>query len=249
MSDEALTAKLNWEAEGIRFSAFPPPSVNFEVRPLWEALTGKPPEEVQERPQLGLRNEFGPFLDDHLFVTQQPARIDIVFGVHPQKNELEMPSVGQYPRVAQAHIEVAGKWLRIAPSLGRIAFAPTLLHRVASVEEGYKRLRELLPRLPLDEGARNMHWQINRPRPSKSVNGVTINRVSKWSLVTLQRMQIAAGTEGLALSQPTTSISACKLELDIYTDPVEPLPAERLGQLLDELIFAAKEISEQGDIS
>lgn len=250
MSDQAPTAKLSWEAEGVRFSAFPPPSVNFEVKPLWEALTGKPPEEVQERPQLGLRNEFGPFLDEHLFVTQQPARIDIIVGVHPQKLEiLDLPSAGPYHRAAQAHAEVVRKWLKMAPSLGRIAFAPTLLHRVASVEEGYNRLRELLPRLPLDDGAQNMNWQINRPRGSKIINGITINRLSKWSLVTLQRMQIAAGAGGVAVSKSTASISACKLELDIFTDPIEPLPAERVGQLFDELIVTAQEISERGDIA
>jgi hypothetical protein len=43
-------------------------------------------------------------------------------------------------------------------------------------------------------------------------------------------------------------MSACKLELDIYTDPIEPLPAENLVPLLDELIATAKEISERGDI-
>jgi hypothetical protein len=241
-------AKLSWEAEGLRFSAFPPPSVAFELKPLWETLVGKVPEEVQERPQQGLRNEFGPLLDDHFFVTQLFSRIDFILAVHPQKAfGLEVVSVGPYERAEKAHVELAKKWLKGAPSLGRIAYAPTLVHRVDSVEQGYKVLRELLPRLPLDEGAQSLLWQINRPRPSKVVNGVTINRLSKWSVTTQQRMQLLPETQ-IVFSGPVSTMSACKLELDIYTDPIEPLPAENLVPLLDELIATAKEISERGDI-
>lgn len=249
MVSGAPSAKMKWDAEGIRFSAMPPPSVAFELKPLWEAVVGKAPEEVQERPQQGVRNEFGPFLDDHFFITQLFSRIDLIFGVLPQKAvELDLVSTGPYERAERAHVELSKKWLKVAPSLGRMAYAPTLVHRVSSVEEGYACLREMLPRLPLDDGARNLLWQINRPRPSKVVKGITINRLSKWSVLTHQRMHMAQ-EGGLMFSSPVAQSIACKLELDIYTDPIEPLPAETLLPLLEELIATAKEISERGDVA
>jgi hypothetical protein len=252
VSNGAPSAKLIWEAEGIRFTALPPPSVAFEIKPLWESLVGRAPEEVQERPQQGLRNEFGPLLDDHLFIAQHASRVDFILGVHPQKAAgQDTISVGAYERAEQALVEVVKKWLRIAPSLGRIAYAPTLLHRADSVEKTYELLRRFLPKLPLDEGAKNVFWQINRPRQSKVVGGFTINRLSKWSSMTQQRMQFstAAGEEQALYTGPKVSTHYIRLELDLYTDPIEPLPPETLEGLLDELVSAATEISEKGDVS
>jgi len=247
VSTSVPSAKINWEAEGIRFTALPPPSVAFELKPLWEGLHGKAPEEVQERAAQGLRNEFGPFLDDYIFVTQQLARTDFIFGVHPQKvPTMEFISTGTYARVEPTFVELVKKWLKSAPSLGRIAYAPSLVHRVATVEQSYDVLRGVLPALPLDN-AKNVLWQVNRPRPSKVLKDITINRLSKWSAFTLERFQLVQ-EGGSMMPGAKTSAHGVKLELDIYTDPIGPLPTECLAPLLDELVDAVNEISENGDV-
>jgi hypothetical protein len=248
--NKTLPAKqVSWEAEGVRFSAFPPPSVVFELRPLWEQLVGRPPDEVQERPQQGVRNEFGSFNAGHLFITQQLSRIDFIFGVHPNvaAANADLPSVGNLDKAADAHREVVTTWLSVAPSLGRIAYAPTAINKVKSIEDAYALLRQLLPRLPIDEGVRNMFWQINRPRRSKILRELTINRVSKWSALSMQIMQIQSES-GKVLSNVESSSHCSKVELDIYTEPFTPIPAESLSPLFEELVSTAYEILADGDV-
>jgi hypothetical protein len=244
----APSAKIDWEAEGVRFTAFPPPSVTFEPKPLWDSLLGKAPEEVQERPAQGVRNEFGPFLDDNLFLTQQLSRIDFLLGVHPQKAPtMDFVSTGRYARAEPAFSELVKKWLKSAPSLGRIAYAPMLVHQVESVEKSYDVFRHLLPALPVDDKARNVLWQVNRPRASRILKDITINRLSKWSCFTVERFQLVQDTKSF-VPGPMASVHGIKLEFDIYTDPIQPIPAECLTPLFEELMSAVNEIIEQGDV-
>ena len=129
MSQASAAQTIAWEVDLLRFSAFPPPSVAFKPAPVWERLVGRPPDEVQERPQQGLRNEVGAIAAYSLFVTQYLNRTDILYGVSPSSSQAAFVTMGNYRDVAEAFLQTTLKWLATAPTLGRLAYAPSLFYR------------------------------------------------------------------------------------------------------------------------
>jgi hypothetical protein len=242
---------LAWEAESVRFTAFPPPSVAFDIAPIWERLMGGPPQEIQERPQQGLRNEFGAFGEHYLFLTQQLGRFDIIFAMHPEKaaTSADLVSIGPHEETTNKLSDVVRRWLKIAPPLGRLAYAPVLIYRAENQEAGYRTLQKLLPGLPIDPvNSRNLLWQINRPVRSKVLRELTINRLAKWSLFRKEMLQIIPERTGMiAGAGPVTF--AVRLELDIYTEPFSPIPAESLERLYQEIAEHAQQLIAHGDVT
>jgi hypothetical protein len=251
--DRPARAAVAWEAELLRFTAFSPPSVTFEVRPLWEQLAGRAPEEVTERPQEGFRQEVGACGENHLFVIQQPSRLDIIVGVHPARTaalvESRLISMGEYDRAASEHTAIVHRWLASGPALGRIAYGPVLIHKVPDKEEGYRALQNMLPRLPIDDPAssQDFFWQINRPRASTVIQELRVNRLSKWTVIRVQRVNVAVDV-GRSDVRRLPELAAVRLEIDLSTEPVRPLPSEDLPRLFDEMRALALEIMERGDV-
>jgi hypothetical protein len=242
--------ELALQAETLRFSAFPPPAVAFEPAPLWERLLGAPPEEIQERPQVGLRNEFGKINENHLFVTQQTARFDIIYAMHPDKMALTgaLVTIGAYEGTAQFLSSIVKNWLKIAPTVGRLAYAPNVVYPAPSHEASYELLQKLLPRLPIDPvNSAGMLWQINRPRRSKVLPELVINRLTKWSAIKTEHVQMPLQAKG-EIVPSGSPIFAARIEIDVNTEPTIPIPAESLQSLFDELRTIAEELMQSGDI-
>jgi hypothetical protein len=240
-----------WEAESIRFSAFPPPSVHFEISPIWERLTGKRPDDVQERPNQGVRNEIGSLDGEFAFYAlSQLTRLDLVIASKPTASATEgLISIGPFERAEAALLPFIADWIRIAPTAGRLAYAPIVLHRVKSVQEGNEMLHRLNPALPIDPAnSRDIFWQINRPLPSKTLPELTINRLTKWSVLKSQRVQISTDISAVVASTPMEPFFAVRLELDLYTEPITPIPAESMQALLTELSGHSREIVQRGDV-
>lgn len=251
MSEQRIaTSDIQWEAESLRFTAFPPLSVSFEIQPLWGRLVGRSPEEVSERPQQGLRIETGALGERQLVVSQLPSRLDIVLGAKAGiANTLEIPfiSLGAYESAVEPHATLIRKWLSTAPAVGRIAYAPIVLCRVNSKEEGYRLLQQLLPQLPIDPvNSQDLVWQINRPRSSKVVSEVKIYRLQRWTVLRRQKLDFVSAPAQTTVI-PTMQEDAVRLELDISTEPPGPLPSEALTGLFDELLDSAHEIMVSGD--
>jgi hypothetical protein len=243
-------ATVAWDIDLLRFSAFPPPSVAFAISPLWERVVGQAPAEVQERPQQGLRNEIGPFGQDTLVITQTLVRFDIIFGMSAEKaaSLKDLISLGPYEEREKPFSTVVRKWLEIAPTVGRIAFAPNLIHGVSTQQEGYELLKQILPALPIDaKNSRDLFWQINRPRTSKVLKEVTINRLAKWQMLRREQIQVIPERGGMYTGGGQATY-ALKLDLDIYTEPFTPIPSESLQSLYSELVTAADELMKAGDV-
>lgn len=100
-------------------------------------------------------------------------------------------SVGPVAEALESFVPVVSKWLPLAPPLRRLALGMVLHDRVNAVADGYGRLADLLP-IKLDPiGSSDLAYQINRPRPSTAVPGLTINRLSKWSVASLNYQILA----------------------------------------------------------
>ncbi len=100
------------------------------------------------------------------------------------------------------------------------------------------------------DGSSDLFYQINRPRPSATpIEGLRINRLTKWSVQIAQRLTVTLGPDGV-VARTIGEEQACRLELDINTAPTFSgmLPVEHLEQLLREMIDLGREIAQQGDV-
>lgn len=238
-----------WQVGDLRLTAFTdllaPPEARTQGKP-WEALVGKPPENVISR-LFGTEQE-----ENGLFA----AGGKLTYKRGPRGAEWSLESVpdpdkpgtffGMSTAVITPFKELMRRWLVDGPPLQRLAFGTALYLPVEDRIEGYRQLSAYL-RLELDPvNSRDFLYQINRPRPSHcGVPDLDINRLSKWTWLPL-------GLRAHDGEQPWPGIrrSVCLLELDMNTAPEYPgpLPRESYVPLFDELVALAEEIAVQGDV-
>ena len=151
--------------------------------------------------------------------------------------------------------KIMKKWLKQSPRLNRLAFGAVLLLPVEIKEDGYRKLDRFLPSVKINaEKSRDFSYRINRRRSSQSgIEGLEINRLSSWALITISGVKIE-----LAADEPSKSrvlnlgepMLACRLNLDINTDLEfrRGLKKSMLPGLFDELVELGNEIATKGDI-
>ena len=242
--------ETDWQAESVRATAFPSPgSLSIDSSNWWETIVGEPPENRVAQPKVGVLQEQGHFSNGMLTLISQPARIDWLF-TQPNPDEVNW-SLEDCTEVFQPMIS---RWLVAAPSLQRLAFGAVLRLPVSDRKEGYEALSRFLHNVKLDPaGSTEFLFQINRPRQSKIVEGLSINRLSKWSVALLQQVTYSVQPPQTApfqiMSQEENAF--CRVELDINTMPDVDgeLATEVLPQIFDELVLLGKEIASAGDIA
>jgi hypothetical protein len=242
----------SWLAESLRLTAFPaavPPPQQLAEWPGWQTALGCPPPNRASREHGQEIREDGPFADSWLSFIRQPARLDWVF--HPKAGSIpgEEASlgIGGFVAALPPFEEAMLRWLAVAPPLRRLAFGAALTLPVPDRVAGYRALSDLLPFRLDPTASRDFLYQINRPRPSSvpGVEGMPINRLSKWAVATLT-VVLVDGSQEMVRSKG----NACRLELDINT-PAEhegALPQPAYGELFRELVEMAREIAARGDV-
>ncbi len=201
-----------------------------------------------------MRHDQGAYNENNLILTARPDRIDWIYSCKFGEMPTGLPVMGSFGEGCQEFSELTQKWLPMSPPIVRLAFGAVLLLQTKDRNEGYSQLGDFLPSVELDpEGSYDFQYQINRPRVSNvyKENEIRINRLSKWSVVSMNRIQISIeGDQNVAQSIPDEGISACRLELDINTTQknIEKLPQELLVPLCSELIGIGQEIAMNGDV-
>lgn len=253
MFDESRAAhpkKTDWQAESVRATAFPSPgSGPHDNSTWWETIVGEPPENRISQPKVGVLQEQGHFSNGMLTLISQPSRIDWLF---TQTNPSETSwSLEECVGIFQPVIE---RWLISAPGVQRLAFGAVLRLPVDDRKQGYEALSGFLHNVKLDpEGSSEFLFQINRPRKSETIEGLSINRLSKWSVALLHQATYSVQPPQAApfelMSHEESAF--CRLELDVNTMPDVDgeLSAEILAQIFDELVTLGKEIASKGDIA
>lgn len=255
--DELMTLNVNdnhqpenWQTQSLRLTAFPRPDADIPPEPnWWVALIGEPPQNRNLRPKERIVQENGPYEDGKLVFGFQPNRIDWIYLAADGQEYL-----GDFPRALEKFRQLINRWLDLAPSLNRLAFGAVLILPTKDREIGYSKIAKYLLNVKLDApGSWDFLYQINRPRDSHAgLNGLKINRVSKWSVATwiLSTLNLTGTASPVEVfnEQPTFG---CLLELDISTDAnfKSELPKPKLRPLFDELVNLGVEISEKGDIA
>jgi hypothetical protein len=251
----ALPPVDSWHVGSTRVTAFTAEPTRAEGLSWWIDLVGYPPETVASRPRAGLHQEEGEFEGRRLSLQVQPERID--WNLAPvvkitEEEPASLPLAGPFPEVLGSLLKIATRWLPVAPPITRLAFGAVLAQPVEDRRTGYVQIAKYLHSLTLDpDGSSDFLYQINRPRPSKvGVEGLRVNRLSKWSVLLFQRFSVTLGKTAITTVGLASGDSACRLEVDINTAPEFEgvLPVDRLSAILQELVDLGREIAEKGDI-
>lgn len=243
---------MNWNYQHLRLTAFFSSTINIKDNSWWTDTMGGDPENSSYRMSpIPTREEEG-YIDEliiHLKI--EPNRADWLL-LSPSAQEIdEFPNLGDSSQAIAAFTELANNWFKniIDLDIARLAFGSRLLRKVKDRIESYKELKKILPNIKIDpEKSSDFLYQINRPRLSSTIDGLYINRVSKWRCMNSKVLSLHLGS--VPQSNIATDIYATNLDLDISTnaDRETILPLDTLQGLLKEFINLGEEIAQKGDI-
>lgn len=239
-----LPELVPWQVGDLRLTAFPSilaPSGVVPDRAGWEELVGRKP--AISRTSDGEVEESGPVeFSAVLSHRRSPWGIQwILSGSGGDKSE----SLLMNPQALRPFMDLMRRWLMTSPPLRRLAFGAALYLPVKDRLEAYRRLEGFLHLgLKYSDEEGDFLYQYNRRRPSETIPGVKLNRLSKWTWVPLGDVRAEDGK----LVFPKES--ACLLELDINTVPEFSgiLPQDGCAPLFEEMVGLAAQIAAQGDV-
>ena len=242
-----------WCAESLRLTAFPNPPYEYDIEASWARTIGTPPEEVVKKPKTNFLQVHGSLADWVLVHEVRPLRIDWnMVGPKAAGEPIEVPWIGPMNNLLDQFSSLMRVWLNECPPIRRLAFGAVLHLPVEDKVLGYRKLSDYLPSVKFDaENSSDFHYQINRPRPSKSgISGLQINRLSKWSVGLWGRAAFSLRPNGVMAQGNTLAVYSCRLELDINSaeNYTENLPGEYLQELFRELIDSGLELAQEGDL-
>jgi hypothetical protein len=238
-----------WNAEMLRFSLFLAPGENPDTGNWWRNVTNSEPESSETKPRLGLRVDTGIFRGGLLVMQFQGNRVDWIYVDRPDaRGELELRDLAESLTVFTGAMD---GWLPRCPSVVRLAFGATLLCECQSRDETYRFLSDYLT-FDLDsENSSDFSYQINRSRVSRTLPGLWINRLTKWSAMrnVLGGLTLREDPSVISLS-PIAMRHAARLEIDINTsvERTDALPDDVLGPIYAELVRLGIEIVQEGDV-
>lgn len=240
----------DWLVEHFRLTAFPVPGAIGRSPEWWEAASSASPDEMTSNPKKGSSLVSGSFGPGKLVLRLEPDRVDWLLVPADSDAEAllspEFPNIGSLTETLGTFSEIAERWLERddVPELGRLAFGAVLSHPEADRRSGYLRLPDYVP-VQVDPESSDFLYQINLPITSTAgINGLQINRLTKWSVRALKVVRLASTGATIA----PTSGYAFSLELDINTTPTfaGPLPKARLVALYQELANLSGQIVAEG---
>lgn len=240
---------MDWTLQSLRITAFV--RDRAPVHDLWAILVGKTPEQIVNKPRDGSYTETGLRTDDERLTLSwlpgraqfeiQPAGLSAdLFAALPREPAL-LPTKGFH--------DLAASWLATLheDAVFRLAFGAVLISEQPSRPVTYASLQPLLHNVKLDPESTDLMYRINRPRSSRVLDGLKINRISTWQAISLQQL---VAIDDMSTATTATLAVAARLELDVNTDAErdKPVPSEQLPRLLEELVSTAREIALKGDL-
>lgn len=242
----------DWNVNNLRFTAFPVMAERRTDLRWWSEAVGTDSETRTTRTTPAQIEESGPFESGgRLSLTVTPVRTDwLLTGIPTPSPSLD--SAGIFPEVYPIFVRLVKRWLALESRfpIQRIAFGGFLIHPEATREAGYERLsRYLKDALRVDlRTSQDLLFQINKPILSRIVEGLTINRLTKWLVLSVQfTLLMQAGVAPMsARGMEQGFATALELDLNTGAEHEGPLGNERLDYLLDELVQHAVEMASDG---
>lgn len=239
-------SSTDWQAETLRLSVFTL-TPNDAISQHWQSLMPLPPETVNRPPQKQQIIEEGPWGSSRLQVLSQPGQIHwrTFSVVSKQSGPI---GVGSFDGAIRPFRELMEKWLSgSCPSINRLAFGAILLLPASSLKNALRQLDRMLDSVTVNSNGTQDFMYRNNLRSKSAHHGLQINRLATWSAMETVGIEIAIGTSQPPRAMPTEHY--CRLELDINTVPLKEISRANMPLIFRELVEAATEIAEQGDIS
>ena len=238
-----------WQTESLRLTVFPVPESGHSAQNWWTELFDAPPDQVVTKPRSG-QIEIQGVLDEGLFQLQaDPMRVTLLHTAKPPEEPIMGNHVlGPYSAASGEFAELVVKGISLGsfPRIQRLAFGAVLCQPVTDLQTGHGVLARYLPNVRIDEGTSDFLYQINRKRPSSVINGLGVNRLSKWSMALVHGVILRG--DGAVVH--TARELSCRAELDINSDAENKneIPQESMGDLFSECVEFAGEIATNGDV-
>ncbi|MFT5465997.1 MAG: hypothetical protein ACI8UO_001094 [Verrucomicrobiales bacterium] len=247
-----MPKKSNWSLGAIRFTYFDVSPAAAPDDGLFERFFGVPPEEeVSRKAEFSTRRmargdgvvyqmiNVGPkvdfLLDAEADETQEPSIGGLLIPDEEETRRLFLKSVDQVVLEMEEG------------AVSRLAVGERYLIPASSHEDGYRILGGYLKGVDLSMPARDFQYRINRPREIVvQEEKLTVNRLSSWSCLALQKMVVGAGFQ----SGSSPAIAAL-VTTDVSTDiglNLAQLPHRVSVDALPKLFTISQEITEKGDV-
>ncbi len=139
-------------------------------------------------------------------------------------------------------------WLKLAPPINRLALGAIFNGKISDPADAYRRLSDFLP-FQIDADSSDFQLQTNKKIPSKVVDGLAINRLTKWEVRISQLFVFPiTAAAGSPIVQSPQKFTACRLELDVNSEAerIESLPNDSLSDLWQEFADLALAIADEG---
>lgn len=257
-----LVLPNTWLCESLRLSALWSAPDGTESVLTWESVVGAAPEVHESQPRQGTTRDAGPIADgtSGLELRTAPGRADWLLlptVSSSMQHTPTFPNIGGIDEALRLFDDLLFEKAAMSYNVPRFALGLTAMSPAADRKESYAQLIKLLSTIhPNLAGASEFQYQINRPRQSKAVPGLTINRLSRWGSVVLAGITMPPMTDqhlvvsGMAQAIPSRQIHAMRVELDINTglEQQTPIGPELRLSLIRELAQLAPEILAAGDV-
>lgn len=227
-----------WQCEQIRATFFHAGKADeFNIEQIWKEVELAEPEFDEKQNNLRSRTLRVTKADglQQLSLTSTPNRLDWILNQATEKKLIDAEKLIE--EYFLPHIAAMSNNER---QYIRLAFGALVGFDVANREEGYSKISALVPSLNVGNPAevRDLLLQINRPHKSVAVDGISLNRLMRWSVAKTSIIKITtAGGPAQATSEGDDQHFA-RLELDINTDPEtkDIFKAEKIAALFKEFV-------------
>jgi hypothetical protein len=162
-----------------------------------------------------------------------------------------IPSVGQWPSALEGFQKPTEPFLGQLPfPVVRMAFAPVLVLPCKERIEAYKALISLVKSIQqAPDNMRDLLFRINWPKNSTAVNGLSLNRITTWSVQQYQiQTFVSDGNSPTAFANELTH--GLRLDLDHNTDQkhAAPFDPDQLIPIYKELTNLALQNAAEGEV-
>ena len=231
----------SWKAQLFRTTVFF--EHPYEGDPeAWIGAMGLPEPDTDEHVKREALRRLTVLRDDtKVEVHQTPQRGDIYLMPAAEPSDLG---------AVEAHVaefeELSHKWLQAldAPVI-RLAFGATYLEPAANRRAAYGRLNELLESLELDpDNSRDVFYQVNRPI---TVDGLILNRLTKWSSVVVAKGNVVHSPEGMKSNLVPEYFVRLECDNSTPADNTAPIGAEKLIAFHKRLVKLSLENVQSGE--
>lgn len=244
-----MTLGLNWQIMNFRATVFHSEIQSNNFTPTFEGLFGVPPLDSTLKKLENTYTETGNVGGTTFSLISKNKRSDLsIYASIDNIEEYGVPVIGKYTEKINDLNGIIENWLNLQNNVVRLAQAVSFFHRVKDKNDGYELLNKLLHNVKVPDAniASDLSFKINRPRLSKVVEDLKINRLTSW-----QCMQGHFGIDRDGENEISEPFDFILLETDLNTDAEwkKEITPENKIKLYKELDFLSKEISEEGDIS